>query len=53
MAIGAMVTLFQSTLSMRRATGSTIVGIFSTAAFQSTLSMRRATIGCNTVEEYQ
>ena len=35
--------VFQSTLSMRRATGSNI-GWTATAEFQSTLSMRRATV---------
>ena len=43
MAIGAMVTLFQSTLSMRRATA-THTSISAGIVFQSTLSMRRATL---------
>ena len=35
--------IFQSTLSMRRATGSNLKGYLRTSEFQSTLSMRRAT----------
>ena len=35
--------IFQSTLSMRRATGELVVSSISSQQFQSTLSMRRAT----------
>ena len=36
---------FQSTLSVRRATGAVVSQLFNAAKFQSTLSVRRAT-GC-------
>ena len=39
----AKAPLFQSTLSMRRATGLLVVSNISSQQFQSTLSMRRAT----------
>ena len=39
----AMADIFQSTLSMRRATNATNSSVAANNAFQSTLSMRRAT----------
>ena len=45
----AMAIVFQSTLSMRRATGGGYVMTFP-PLFQSTLSMRRATNGNGTLE---